>query len=440
MFRIAQRLLVAGLALICLAAKPPKIEVEKHELANGLTVLLSQDPRLPVVAVEMRYKVGSAHERLGRSGFAHLFEHLMFQGSRSHDDEYFKPFEKIGGSVNGTTNTDRTNFFERVPREYLELALWMESDRMEGLLDVLTQKKLDNQRDVVKNERRQRYENTPYGLFWKYVANSLYPVGHPYQHTTIGSHEDLTAASLDDVKDFFRQHYVPSNAIVTIVGDFEKPEALALVKKYYGQMPTGEATRMPQVAQPPQPTKHIVETDDVKLARVHLVWHTPALYADGDSAMDVLANVLSRGKTSRLYKPLVYEQELAKSVSTYQVSRALGSFFVVQATGTPGVKADELATALQAALKTALATPPTEDEMARAINHWKKSFYGRIEAVLSRAQILSSYQQLTGRPDYLADDLARYTSLTAKQVAKHANAWVNPDKTLRIDILPKEAK
>jgi len=435
------RVLAAALALACIgASKPPEVEVRHEVLDNGLTVLLSHDDRLPMVAVEMRYMVGSMHEQRGKSGFAHLFEHLMFQGSRSFDDEYFGPFEKIGGSVNGTTNTDRTNYYERVPREYLELALWMESDRMEGLLDTLTKAKLDNQRDVVKNERRQRYENTPYGMVWKYVANNLYPVGHPYHHTTIGSHEDLTAASLDDVKTFFRKYYVPSNAILSIAGDFDEAATMKMVRRYYGQMPAGERAPLPQVTAPPQPNKHLVEPDDVKLPRIYLVWHTPAFFADGDSAMDVLASVLSRGKTSRLYQPLVYQQKLAKDVRAFQVSRALGSFFVVQATAAPGVSVDELAPALEQALQTALATPPTQDELARSVNHWRKSFFGRMESILNRATLLSGYYHLTGNADYFGKDLQRYTALTREDVARHVKRWLTLDNKLRIDIVPQEQK
>ena len=429
---------LAVLALLCLGASdPPKIAVETLKLDNGLTLLLSHDATLPVVAVEVRYMVGSAHEKKGKSGFAHLFEHLMFQGSRSFDDEYFKPFEKIGGAVNGTTNTDRTNYYERVPKQYLELALQMEADRMDGLLDVLTQAKLDNQRDVVKNERRQRYENRPYGMFWKYVANELYPVGHPYQHTTIGSHADLTAATLDDVRAFFKQYYVPANAVVTIVGDFEREATIALVKKYFGKMSPGARAQFPKPAPPAQPKKHLVEKDDIQLPRIHLVWHTPALFAEGDAAMDVLASVLARGKTSRLFKPLVYDQKLAKDVAAYQVSRALGSFFVVQATAAPDVTLKKLVPALEAALKKALATAPNNDEMVRAINGWRKGFYRRAETVLTRAQLLSTYHHLTGKADFVAADLERYTKVTAQQVGRDAKRYLTPGKALRIDIVPE---
>lgn len=434
------RLLLILLALGCVAATPgeaPQIAVEKYTLDNGLTVLLSRDTRLPVVAVEVRYLVGSAHEPKGRSGFAHLFEHLMFQGSKSYDEEYFTPYEPIGAAVNGTTNTDRTNYYERVPSNYLELALWMESDRMSGLLEVLTQKKLDNQRDVVKNERRQRYENTPYGMVWKHFANKLYPVGHPYQHTTIGSHADLTAATLDDVKGFFKQYYVPSNAVLTIVGDFEPEATKAMIERYFGSLPAGQRAPTPTAEMPViEKAIQMVQTDDVKLPRVYMAWHSPALYAKGDAALDVLASVLSDGKTSRLYKPLVYEQKVAKDVSAFQVSRHLGGFFVVVATAAPGVDTSALSKAMRTALSDALATPPTAQELSDTINAWKKSFFGRVESVLSRAQLLSNYEHFTGSPDYIQQDLARYTRLTAADVHAAATQWIATKKAVRIDIVP----
>jgi zinc protease len=434
------RFLLPLLALLCLGASPPPtLPVVQKTLPNGLTLLLSRDDRLPVVAVEVRYLVGSAHERQGRSGFAHLFEHLMFQGSRSFDREYFEAFEKVGGAVNGTTNTDRTNYFERVPKNYLELCLWMESDRMEGLLDVLTRTKLDNQRDVVKNERRQRYENTPYGMAWKLLGEQLHPVGHPYHHPTIGSHEDLSAASLDDVKAFFAQHYVPANAVLTIVGDFDEAEAVKLATRYFGHLPGGQRTPWPSVAAPTPKAAHVVDRDEVPLPRIHLAWHTPAVYADGDAAMDVLASVLSQGKSSRLYRPLVYEKRVAKDVEAFQASRALGSMFVVQATAAPGVGIDELARELDGALRQALATPPTDDEMERALNHWRKSFFGMVESTLSRAQLLSSYFHVLGEADWIAQDLKRYTELKPADVAAQAARWLIVEQAVRVDVVPVDA-
>ena len=419
---------------------PLSLPVEAYHLENGLTVLLSHDDRLPVVAVEVRYMVGSANERPGRSGFALLFEHLMFQGSANHNDEYFKPLTPIGAAVNGTTSNDRTNYYERVPKEYLELALWLESDRMENLLPALSLKKLDNQRDVVKNERRQSYEDRPYGTVWLRFADALFPKGHPYDHMPIGSHQDLTAATLDDVKDFFRQYYVPSNAIVTIVGDFDPAATKAMVKKYFGHLAPGKRAPKPQ-AKPIKLEKdiHLVEYDEVKLPRVYYAWHTPALYAAGDAELDVLASVLAQGKSSRLFKPLVYDQKIAKDVSAFQVSMQLGGFFVVVATAAPGKTLDELVPALDTALENALATPPTSREMKRTLNGWKKSFYGRIESVLSRAQLLSNYQHIAGRANYLNEDLKRYTALTPQGIDRASKGYLQSNR-LRIDVIPKAAK
>ena len=417
-----------------------KLDVETYTLSNGLTVQLSHDDRLPVVAVEVRYLVGSANEVQGRSGFTHLFEHLMFQGSENFNDEYFKPLSPIGAAVNGTTSNDRTNYYERVPREYLELALWLESDRMENLLPALSQTKLDNQREVVKNERRQSYEDRPYGMFWLRLFDNLYPKGHPYDHTPIGSHADLSAATLEDVKGFFTQYYVPANAVVTIVGDFDPTTTKALVERYFGHLKAGERAPRPAVTSAVLAEDvHVVEPDEVKLPRLYYAWHTPALMQAGDAAMDILASVLTDGKTSRLYKPLVYEQKIAKDISAFQVSMQLGGFFVLQATAAPGKTLDDLRVAVDAALATALASPPTDQEMTRVINGWKKSFYGRIESVLSRAQLLSNYYHITGSPDYLNKDLARYTSLDAASVHAEANRWLSA-KRVRIDIIPAAAK
>lgn len=418
-------------------ARELEVAVIEERLPNGLTLLMNPDHRIPTVAVEVRYLVGSAHERPGRSGFAHLFEHLMFQGSKNYDQEYFTPFTPIGGKVNGTTNTDRTNYYEQVPAEALELALWMESDRMEGLLDVLTQAKLDNQRDVVKNERRQRYENTPYGMVWKVFANHLYPEGHPYHHTTIGSHADLSAANLDDVKAFFKRYYVPANAIITLAGDFDPQEARALVARYFGHLPSGERAPRPIApALPERGARAVTLIDDVKLPRVYLAWHTPALYAPGDAEMDILATLLTDGKSSALYQPLVFEDQVAKDVFAFQVSRGLGSMFVVGATAAPGRDLAEVSAALQAKLEVALKSPPQPAHFERAINQWRKRFYSEIESVMSRAKQMSNYHHLLGRPDAFNFDLARYTTMKPAQVTEAAQHWLSR-APLTVRVIPK---
>ena len=442
---LASLLAVAAAPIAAPAAEPAKpakpgqlsLPVEQVTLDNGLTLLLSEDHRLPVVAVELRYLVGSANERPGRSGFAHLFEHLMFQGSQHFDKEYFEPFEPIGAAVNGTTNTDRTNYFERVPSNYLELALWMESDRLFNLLPALTQQKLDNQRDVVKNERRQRYENPPYGMLWVYLPQTLYPKGHPYHEPVIGSHADLTAASLDDVKDFFREYYVPANVVLTIVGDFNPADAKALANKYFGRSKGGKRAAAPNAAMPVLgKIEHVTKTDDVKLPKITIAWHTPALFAAGDAELDLWSSVLTSGKSSRLYKPLVYDQKVAKDVQAFQASQKLSSFFVVTATAAPKVTLKQLEKALLEALEKALATPPSDDEMKRAVNGYKKDFYARLESVISRASTLSTYYHFTGSADYLQQDLGRYTGASASGVHGAAKKWLGLERYVRVDIVP----
>ena len=416
---------------------PPPLQVEQYQLANGLTVILDHQPRLPVVAVEVRYLVGSAHERPGRSGFAHLFEHLMFQGSQHHDREYFAPFEPIGAAVNGTTNQDRTNYYERVPSNHLELALWMESDRMGNLLPVLTQAKLDNQRDVVKNERRQRYENQPYGLAWLRLTETLFPTEHPYHRSVIGSHEDLSAASLDDVRQFFQEHYGAANAVLTISGSFGAIETRQLVERYFGNIPAGQRTATPQVSQPSlERIEHVVLPDQVKLPRVYLAWHTPALFAQGDAELDLFAAALSHGKTSRLYKPLIYDKKLAQSVDAFQVSLGLSGFFVVQATAAPGVDAETLARALVEELKAATHAPLSGAEFERSLNRYTKGFYSRLESVLERARLLSTYYHFTGKADYVQQDLQRYLTASPEGVQQAAQRWLTLDRYARIDIVP----
>jgi zinc protease len=418
------------------ASSAPKVSVEQYQLENGLTVMLSEDHALPVVSVEVVYLVGSGHERAGRTGFAHLFEHLMFQGSEHFNHEYFKPYEPIGGTVNGTTSHDRTNFFQVLPSNYLETPFWLESDRMQNLLPALTQEKLDNQREVVKNERRQRYENAPYGMAWWYLGEALYPVGHPYRHSPIGSHADLTAASLGDVQSFFEQYYVPANAGLVVVGDFESNATKALIQRYFGPIPAGVRAPRPSPEVPAPASVHWQKTDEVPLPKIYLAWHTPSLFAPGDAELDLLSSVLADGKTSRLYYPLVYQKKIAKDVEAYQTSQALSSVYVIEATAAPGISVQTLYSELLAALSTAIATPPSDAELARAVSGYKKSFYGRVEAVQSRASTLGSYFLHTGRADYLAQDLKRYVEATPANVHQAAKQYLNLEKFVRLDIIP----
>ena len=306
------------------APSEPKIKFEKYKLENGLEVILSEDHRLPLVTTNVWYHVGAVNEQPGKTGFAHLFEHIMFQGSKHvAEDQHFAYLQKAGSTnVNGTTNNDRTNYFETLPSNQLELALWLESDRMAFLLDTLTLERLDGQRGVVKNERRQRTDNVPYGTAYEKIVQALYPAPHPYYGNVIGSLKDLDAASLDDVKSFFNTYYHPGNATLAIVGDFDPKVAKAMVEKYFGPIVKGPEVK-PTVIAPPKVTKEIKLPnlqDNVTLSRVYYGWITPATYKPGDAEGDLLSRVLTGGKSSRLYDRLVYTDKIAQDVAAFQSS------------------------------------------------------------------------------------------------------------------------
>lgn len=419
----------------------PRLVSTQYALKNGLTVVLSPDPSAPVVATEVIYMVGSANEARGKTGFAHLFEHLMFQGSKHFDTEYFTPFEPIGADVNGTTNNDRTNYYERVPRQFAELTLWMESDRMRSLIDVLDQKRLDNQRDVVKNERRERYEMTPYGMAFWYMGEAMYPPGHPYRHSPIGSHEDLTNASLADVRGFFDEYYVPENAVLVVAGGFEPETMRGLIERYFGDIPGGKRAKRPEIpkgsdtAQRPNRVHWVIE-DEIQLPRVYWAFESPALFADGDAELDLLSSVLADGKTSRLYQSLVYTRKLAKDVEAFQMSRDLAGTFVIEATLAPGVTLDQFAPVFQEELARALASKPTEIELERAKNSFKKDFYHRIESVGDRASLLGAYATKLGKADGLQYDYDRYVRATSDDVLATGRQYLVLDRSVRLDFIP----
>ena len=414
-----------GLALTASAADAPDtrtlaIPYEEYDLDNGLHVILSEDHSVPFVQVNLWYRVGAKDEVEGRSGFAHLFEHLMFQGSEHMDGEYFGPLQRIGARINGTTNMDRTNYFEGVPSEQLPLALWLEADRMGFLLPALTQEKLDNQKLVVRNERRQSYENRPYGMTWWWLFENLYPEGHPYHIPTIGKHEDIDAANLEDVKDFFKQWYVPNNASLSIAGDFDPAEAKALVEKYFGDIPRGP---QPEPILSVEPVvlggeNVIRKTDDVPHNKVWLAWHSPALYAPGDAELDTLSSILTSGKDSRLYRALVEEQQIAQTVSAYQVSMLLGSFYVIEATAVEGQDPDALVNAIDELVAKVKTEGVTEEEVALAKTNWEASFYRRMRTISSKANQLNQYHVQTGDTDYIGKDLARFMDVSTAGVAK----------------------
>ncbi|HEY0788128.1 MAG TPA: pitrilysin family protein, partial [Thermoanaerobaculia bacterium] len=331
-------------------AAAPKVEFEKYTLPNGLDVILHVDRKLPIVHVNQWYHVGSKNERVGRTGFAHLFEHMMFQGSKNASEEYFVFAERAGanlreGGVNGTTNSDRTNYFVTAPSGSLEFLLWLESDRLATLADALDQAKLDNQIEVVRNERRQGLENQPYGRAFKLISENLHPAGHPYSWSVIGSHEDLKAASLDDVKEFFRTWYTPNNLTLVVAGDFDPAEAKALIAKYFGPIPAGPALDRPALFIPKLDGEKIVEVADrVPQERTYIAWPVPERFSADEAALDVAATILTDGLSSRLNKVLVYDRQLASNVSSFNWANEIGGGFIVIATARPGASLAEIET------------------------------------------------------------------------------------------------
>ena len=434
----------AGMCLLFLSASAagqglPKISFEKFVLKNGLQVILHEDHTVPVVAVNVWYHVGSHNEKPGRTGFAHLFEHMMFQGSEHQRGEYFTPLQKIGGSVNGSTSEDRTNYWENVPSNYLELALWLESDRMGYLLPAMTQEKLDNQRNVVKNERRQGLENQPYGKVEELLPALLYPADHPYSWSVIGSQEDLTRASREDVEEFFRMYYTPNNASLCIAGDFDPKTARALAEKYFAGIPAGPAINRLQTWIPKlNGEKRMTAEDRVSLPRIYIAWHTPAYYAAGDAELDILGSVLSQGKTSRLYKSLVYEKQIAQDVRAYQSSRELGSNFQIEVTAKPGRGLEEIEKAVEKELDALKDSGVTEAELTQAKNNFESNYVWRLEntgGFGGKADRLNEYNVLLGDPDRFQWDLDRHLNLTAADVVKVAREFLGRDRVV-LSILP----
>jgi len=397
-----------------------EIPFATRTLANGLRVVVHEDHHVPMAAVSVWYHVGSRHERPGRTGFAHLFEHLMFKGSAHHPDGYFEPLQAAGALVNGSTNTDRTNYWEVVPADALELALWLESDRMGHLLPALSEEKFATEREVVLNERRQNYENRPYGLTSVALAEALFPAGHPYSWVTIGAPADLVAASVDDARAFFTRFYHPGNASLSIAGDVDTAEVFALVERYFAPLPAGADVVHPQVAAALPGEVRLVLEDRVELPRLSLAWHSPKMFDDGDAALDLAADVLASGKGSRLYRALVHDARLAIDVSAAQASREMSSVFHVVATAAPGRTLDEIDAVVRDVLAAFAATGPTADELERAMARAEAHFVYRLQTIGGfggKSDQLNAYNVFAGTPGYFAADLARFARQTAASLA-----------------------
>ena len=407
------------------AAGVPRIAFEQYTLPNGLRVILHQDRKLPVAHVNLWYHVGSADERLGRSGFAHLYEHLMFQGSTNASKDYLQYMERAGanlreGGVNGTTSFDRTNYFETVPSGSLETVLWAESDRLATLATAITKVKLDNQRDVVKNERRQSLENRPYGRAYKLMFETMFPINHPYGHDVIGTQEDLTSASLEDVQAFFRTYYTPNNLSLVVAGDFEPADARRLVAKYFGSIPPGPALDRPKRMPVALSGERVVVVNDrVPLARTHLAWPTPAMFDPGDGELELAGLVLSDGLSSRLARALRYDRQLAADVAAFQYSLERNGMFVVQATARPGVSLDSIERVTSGEIARLARSGPTAAELARAKAKWELGYLTGLERIGGfggASDLLNQYNTFLGSPDHFADDVLRHRNATAEQV------------------------
>jgi zinc protease len=418
-----------------------EISFSRRTLDNGLDVLVHQDRNCPIVAVNVWYHVGSKNEKPGRTGFAHLFEHLMFEGSQHYDHGYFQPLQQAGASLNGSTNADRTNYWEVVPRNAVELALWMESDRMGYLLPALTEAKFNNQRDVVLNERRQNYENRPYGLAAMALVAELYPYDHPYHWLTIGAAEDLRAATLDDVRAFFQRYYHPANASLALAGDVDIDEAFRLADRYFGEL-ASPGVPPPVVATTPAPRtieQRLLLEDRIELPRLYLAWHSPALFDEQDAALDLVADVLAGGKTSRLYRSLVYEQRIATEVAASQNSRELSGYFHIVATAAPGRSLAELDVAIAAELEKLCADGPTAPEMERGIAQAEAHFISRLQTVGGfggKSDQLNAYNVFLGDPAFFDRDLARYRNAGAADLTRAASAWLAASARVALSVVP----
>ena len=420
----------------------PILPVDRYRLANGLRITLSHDDRAPIVAVNLWYDVGSRHEKPGKTGFAHLFEHMMFQGSTNvAKGEHFSLVEASGGKANATTSWDRTNYFETLPSHELELALWLESDRLASLLPAMTQDKLDNQRDVVKNERRWSVDNQPYGSWDEKLQALLFPAGHPYRHPILGSMEDLDRASLADVSDFFAAHYAPNNAVLTIAGDFDPPAALALVEKHFGPIPANPAI-------PPVPSTRIatlgtemrdIVLDRVALPRLYAACRTPAFGSAAFEALQVAIDLLGVGRASRLYRTLVREQQLAQDVTSFAFPEVGGAaVFALSVTTRAGIRPEVLEAAMWTEIDRLTAQGPTDDELDRVRNLYAAEVEASLQRVGERADRLSMYAFLFDDPERINTEVSRYRGVDAARVREALAVSLLPSNRVVLTYLPAE--
>ena len=445
-----RRILVAFCVLSAIATSArvgesqsvPKLQFEKATLANGLEVILHEDHSTPIVVVDTWYKVGSGDEKPGRTGFAHLFEHIMFMGSQNVPvGQFDKWLEAAGADNNGSTNTDRTNYYEMLPSNALPLALWLDADRMGNLLPVMDQPKLDLQRDVVKNERRQRVDNVPYGKANEIILDVLFPSHHPYHWPVIGSMADLSAASLEDVKQFFRTYYAPNNATLVIAGDFNRDSALTWVNRYFSAISRGPRLPARPVVPPviiPRDTFLVLE-DKVTLPRLYETWAGGKVYAPNDAPLDVLADILAGDKNSRLYKRLVFDMQVAQDVSAFNSSTKLDGYFNISVTPKPGQTPARMAQLVAEEIGKIVKDGITPRELARALNTRRATFLDGMASVLGKAELLGGYNYMAGTPEYVQQDAARYDRVTAADVQRVAAQYLTKPRVV-LTVVPEGKK
>ncbi len=415
------------------------IKYEKHRLKNGLEVILHKDNSLPILSVNIWYRVGSANEVKGKTGLAHLFEHMMFQGSKNVPKEmHFKYIQEAGGTLNGSTSFDRTNYYETLPSNSLELALWLESDRMGFLLDTLDEAKLENQREVVMNERRQRYDNQPYGRAWEILFSNLFPENHPYHCPTIGWMKDIESYSLDDVRNFFKCYYSPNNASIVIAGDIDYEATFDLVKKYFDEIPSFDGK--PEIIVPKSELKEskiIEQEDNVQFPRIYLMWKSDKLYAEDDAKLDFLANALSGSKNTRLYKKLIFDNHLALEAFAFQYSIQKDGVFVISATARPDVSLDTLKEIILSEIDKIIGEGITPFELEKSKNTIISDYIYSLQNISSLADQLNNYNMTLGEPNSFRFDLDRYNKLEIEEVKEATKKYLSkPFVELRI--VPKK--
>ena len=414
------------------------LKYEKYKLDNGLEVILHQNKNIPLSAVNLWYKVGSAQEKKGKTGIAHLFEHMMFQGSQNVAKEmHFRLIQEAGGSLNGSTSFDRTNYFEKVPSNFLELALWLESDRMGFLLPALDQEKLDNQKKVVYNERLERYDNQPYGLAWELLITNLYNESHPYSWSTIGFAEDIKSYTLDDVSGFFKKYYSPNNASLVVAGNFEIDKTKSLVQKYFGDIVSNNGlNNFDPVEQKLNETKTIIHKDNVQLERIYLSWLTQEAFSKDDAVLDILSDLLAGSKNSRLYKSLVFEKEIAQDVSAFQFSGKYGGHFTIVATAKPGKSLDEIRSEIFKEISHLIKNGIKPSELQRSKNGIKSNFVFSLQNLDTIADHLNLYNFYLNEPNSFAFDLKRYESVEKEEIINAATNYLK-NTLVELRIIPK---